>query len=133
MPQHNSYFPMEFKIDTKSTYTNIKPPEAPIDAIMTENIRQKWYELVDDGCQNLILDLENSTSADENGIAGLLKLHEDCYSNGRSFVIVSLAGLAARQVKESEKAAALNIAPTQAEAVDIINMEILERELFDEE
>jgi len=62
-----------------------------------------------------------------------LNLHEDCYSNGRSFVIVSLTGLAARQVKESEMASSLNIAPTQAEAVDIVNMEILERELFNEE
>ena len=124
---------MDFKIDTKSTYTNIKPPQAALDAIMTETIRQKWYELVDDGCQNLILDLSECLNATETGINGLLTLHEDSYNNNRSFVIAGLTGDAAREVKDSEYGDALNIAPTLAEAVDIINMEILERDLFNEE
>ncbi len=126
----NLYFLMEFKIDTKSTYTNIAPPTGPLDAIMTDAIRQKWYELIDDGCQNLILDLHNITNATQEGIEDLLELHEDNYSNNRSLAITGLTGAAAQDLKNAGE---LNITPTLIEAVDIINMEVLERELFSEE
>jgi len=124
---------MDLKIDTKSSYTNITPPVAPLDAIMTDAIRQKWHELVEEGCQNLVLDLQNTTNATEDGITGLLALHEDNYSNNRSFAITGLSGAAAQDLKNASIASALNITPTLIEAVDIINMEILERELFGEE
>jgi anti-anti-sigma regulatory factor len=124
---------MDFKIDTKSTYTNITPLETLLDANMTEAIRQKWYELVEDGCQNLILDLQNCTDAQQNGINGLLQMHEDCYSNDRSFVIIGLNTSVTEQFKNTESTESLNIVPTLAEAIDLINMEILERDLFSEE
>lgn len=121
---------MDFKIDTKTTYTNIALPQGRLDAIMTEAIRQKWHELIENGCQNLIVDLSNCTDADENGVAGLLELHEENYNNGRSFMIIGVNNVVAQQLKD---AAMLNIVPTLIEAVDMINMEILERELFGEE
>jgi hypothetical protein len=35
--------------------------------------------------------------------------------------------------KEAQLDGAINIAPTEVEGIDIISMEIIERELFDEE
>jgi hypothetical protein len=124
---------MDFKIDTKATYTNIKPPVAALDAIMTESIRQKWYSLLEEGCQNMILDLENCESATEEGILDLKAIHEDSYGNNRSFIIIKVSQKIEQQINKYDTAHNLAIVPTINEAVDMVNMEILERDLFNEE
>jgi len=60
-------------------------------------------------------------------------LHEACYNEDQSLVFTGIqpAVLGAMQQKEIDLA--VNIAPTEVEAVDIISMEILERDLFNED
>jgi len=122
---------MEFKIDTKTTYTHITPIANVLDAKLTESIRQKWEQLRQRGSHNLIVDLQNCIEADKMSFGKLSELHKDLYSGGNSLVFT---GLQDDIADELEKAyTELNIAPTMEEAVDIVNMEILERDLFNEE
>jgi hypothetical protein len=60
-------------------------------------------------------------------------MHENSYSNSRSLVFTGLQSQVMQVIKDEELDESINIAPKMIEAVDIISMEILERDLFSEE
>ncbi len=124
---------MEFKIDTKPTYTVLTPVANRLNAALTEAISQKWLELTDSGSPaNLLVDLHNIIEADENAAALLFEMHEAWYEQEQSLVFTNLQDAVAKKIKAGDEDGILNIAPTYEEAVDIISMEILERDLFNE-
>lgn len=124
---------MEFKIDTKPTYTVITPVDARIDANMTAALGQKCEELATSGSCNYIIDLQHCTSGDNTSFDDLVQMHENCYNNSQSLVFTGLQNGVMQQLQELELDNVLNIAPQMIEAIDIISMEILERDLFNEE
>lgn len=124
---------MEFKIDTKPTYSIVTPISNSLDAILTAAVRHKWESLVESGSGNIIVDLHNCTSADAGSLPTLTELHQDIYSAHKSLVFTHLQPEVMAALKEGELDEVINLAPTMNEAIDIVSMEILERELFDEE
>jgi anti-anti-sigma regulatory factor len=124
---------MEFKIDTKPSYTIITPVTNVIDAKLTEAVRQKWGELSEAGSKNLIVDLRNALELDPTCFDGMSGLHEDFYTNSQSLVFANVPEGLIKEFKPLETDSPVNISPTMAEAIDIISMEILERDLFNEE
>jgi anti-anti-sigma factor len=124
---------MEFKIDTKDTFTVITPVAKELNAQLADNIAAKCEEIRQNGSSNFIIDLQNATTADQHGLDALVKLHEDCYGNDRSLVFTGATAEVMRVMKENETDLLLNVAPKMIEAVDIISMEILERDLLGEE
>ena len=124
---------MEFKIDTKPSYSIITPAYNVLDANLTGALRQKWEELAQSGSHNVIVDLSACSSADESALESVLTLHQDCYSSDLSLVFTNVSGDVLSVLKKKELHHTINLAPTLIEAVDIISMEILERDLFNEE
>lgn len=124
---------MEFKIDTKSSFTIITPNTATLDANLTEAIRQKWKELTESGSNNLVVDLTACIDADDTAYNQLVHLHQDFYNSQQSLVFINMSNNIIQDLKNKEIDQLLNIAPTLIEATDIISMEILERDLFNEE
>ncbi len=123
---------MEFKIDTKPTYSVITPVDTAIDANMTAALSDKCQELAKSGSTNYIVDLQNCTTADNTSLDDLVQMHENCYNNSQSLVFTGVQGGVMQQLQNAELDTVLNIAPKMIEAVDIVSMEILERDLFDE-
>ncbi len=124
---------MEFKIDTKSTYILITPVFNDLNAAFVSALRQKSRELSENGRNNFIIDLHNCLEADPKSFPGLAEMHEDCYSNEQSLVFTNIQDAVLQSLKQEEMDTAINIAPTLIEAVDIVSMEVLERDLFGEE
>jgi len=124
---------MEFKIDTKSSYILITPVSNHLDAKLTAGLRQKCRELTENGRNNFIVDLHNCLDGDKSSFIGLVEMHEDCYSNEQSLVFTNVQNEVMQALKAEEMDNSINIAPTLIEAVDIVSMEILERDLFGEE
>lgn len=123
---------MEFKIDTKPTYSVITPVNTAIDANMTAALSDKCQELAKSGSINYIIDLQHCTEADNTSLDDLVQMHENCYNNSQSLVFTGVQGGVMQQLQDAELDTVLNIAPKMIEAVDIVSMEILERDLFDE-
>lgn len=123
---------MEFKIDTKPTYSVITPVNSTIDANLTAALSDKCQELANSGSTNYIIDLQHCTEADNTSFDDLVQMHENCYNNSQSLVFTGVHAGVLQQLQESELDTVLNIAPKMIEAIDIISMEILERDLFDE-
>lgn len=124
---------MEFKIDTNSNYVQITLVADVLDAKLTEALGQKQTELAKNGAENFLIDLSACTNADKSSLPELVHMHADCYSNGQSLVFIGIKESVMQLLKETGTDLAINIAPTHIEAVDIISMEILERDLFNEE
>jgi anti-anti-sigma regulatory factor len=124
---------MEFKIYTKTSYSILNPVINRLDANLTAALRQKWEALRQSGSYNLIIDMHNCLEMDNQSLPFLYEAHKDIYSSGESLVFINLQDKLLYQFKQQETDMPFNIAPTMAEAIDIISMEILERDLFHEE
>jgi len=124
---------MEFKIDTKDTYTVITPLISTIDAKLTDAIYEKCDISGQIGSSNYIIDLRQCQEIADDAFKGLKKLHEYCYNNSRSLVFTGINAVLLKTLKENGTDKLINIALTMLEAIDIISMEILERDLYNEE
>jgi anti-anti-sigma factor len=124
---------MEFKIDTKPAYTLITPEAGTVDANLAAALTTKCRELMESGSANFIIDLKNCSRADVSSSPALAELHEQCYGEQHSLVFTGLQEPVLQFFREQELHETLHITPTLAEAVDIVSMEILERDLFGED
>ncbi len=124
---------MKFKIDTKDTFTIIMPEEGQIDAKMTAALHEQCQEIRQSGSNNLIVDFQNCNEMDGTAVQGFVELHEESYSQDMSLVYTGISKQGINILKQDETDLLINIAPTMKEAIDIISMEILERDLFSEE
>ncbi|HEY9177791.1 MAG TPA: STAS domain-containing protein [Flavipsychrobacter sp.] len=124
---------MEFKFDTKTTYTIVTPQSDVLNDKITGKLSDITKADYDNDGNNFIIDLQQCTSADNTSLGGLLALHDDCYAAQRSLVFTGVQPGVLRLLQNNDNAQRLNIAPTMQEAVDIISMEILERDLLSEE
>ncbi len=124
---------MDFKIDTKDAFAIIIPVTGKLDANLAEEVVNKCNETRLNGSNNLIIDLQHITDVEESALAVFVQLHEDSYSNEQSLVFTGINPNVGAALKANETDLLLNVAPKMIEAVDIISMEILERDLFGEE
>ncbi len=124
---------MEFKIDTKDTFTIITPVSTTIDANLAEELDNQCEALRQNGSYNFIVDMQFATEADSEAIDTLVALHEKTYGCNESIVFTGIKSKVMAALKVNELDLQLNVAPKMREAVDIICMEILERELYKEE
>ena len=124
---------MEFKIDTKDAFTIIIPLNGAIDAKLAVALQEKIVQMRHSGSKNFIINMENCDAMDKNAVNGLVALHEESYGIDQSLVYTGISKQGMGILKENETDLLINIAPSMHEAIDIISMEILERDLFNEE
>ncbi len=123
---------MEFKIDAKDNYTRITPESTAFDANVADLLAGKCKTLYENGSKNFIIDLSDCKTANMDALESLIGLTANMYEMEHSFVLTNLSAALLSQIKDADAIDSLNYAPTFIEAVDIINMEILERDLFRE-
>ncbi len=124
---------MEFKIDTKDTFTVLTPISGKIDANFTGALGTRCMETRQSGSKNVIVNLEHVTAIDKEVVPDLINLHEESYAEDASLVFTMVNEKVMAVFKEDETDLLINIAPRMDEAIDIVSMEILERDLFSEE
>ncbi len=124
---------MEFKIDTKDTFTVIMPVSDTISANLAGGLIKKWEETRQSGSKNFIIDLQSCSDADIKAVKYLVELHQKSYELDSSLVYTGISKKVMDALKTDETDLLINIAPHMNEAIDIISMEILERDLMSEE
>lgn len=123
---------MQFKLDTKEQYTVITPQTNMLDAQLAANLAVQCQQLSEKGDNNFIIDLEECIEVHPDFLIPLTELSALCYEQGQSFVLVHPPSAMIQIIKSENAIDSLNYAPTLIEAIDIVSMEILERDLFDE-
>lgn len=120
---------MKFKIDTKEKIVVFCPEEAALDANLSDEFVNTLNTLPELKGRNLILDLIFVEKTDLSGVQAILTVYEQMYANGCSCAITGVNSTLTKELKETGSDM-LNIAPTMAEAIDLVMMEELERELL---
>lgn len=124
---------MRFKIDTKEKILIISPEISKLDANLSGAFVSEITGLPELEGRNLILDMALVQEADEAGIQAILTVYRYQYGSNLSCAITSLNNTLTAAISREDSDELLNITPTLSEAIDLVMMESLERELLDGE
>ncbi|MFL5809500.1 MAG: STAS domain-containing protein [Flavisolibacter sp.] len=121
---------MEVKTDTKEKFHVIRVESPQISANMAAELNRQLEELLKGTIKNVVLNLSNVKSMDEEAAEVLVRAQQNFYENEASFVICSLSDEVEAFLDSKELLEIMNVTPTESEAYDIVQMEEIERELL---
>ncbi len=119
---------MQFKIDTKEKIVLIRLEEKTLDAKMSDTFVSTLSAAGGLEEKNLILDLHSLESADDAGLKAIFTVYARQYDRGLSAAVARLNSTLTQQLTAAYPEM-LNVVPTESEAIDMVMMEDLEREL----
>jgi anti-anti-sigma factor len=122
---------MQVKIDTKEKFHAITILEPVLAANMTADLDNCLLPLLQNGVKNVVLNLKDIQTLDNAAGQHIVTLRKRFQANGASFVLCGLHPAVAASLEARGTLALLNVAPSQSEAQDIVQLEEMERELSD--
>ena len=123
---------MNFKIDTREKFTVI----TPLSDFLYDNLTAEFLKLSHSFIEkriNLVINFKNVNTINEHLIEQIAALQEEFYQKNLSFVLCDIRKNVLNVITELELDEILNIAPSETEAWDIVQMEEVERELLGDE
>jgi anti-anti-sigma regulatory factor len=123
---------MLVKLDTKEKFHVITILEPVLTANMTEDLERTFNECTQNEVKNVIVDLAGVTEMDLETAMKLCNMQQNSYENNHSFVFCSLQKQLEQWLDSQELLELMNVTPTASEAMDIVQMEEIERERFGE-
>lgn len=124
---------MEVKTSTKEKFHVIAVAASNLSALLAEDLCNRLQRHLQDTVRNVVVNLKDVKSIDEEGAECLAKSQQAFYEKGASFVICELVPEVENFLDEKGLLELMNVTPTESEAGDIVQMEEIERELLDEE
>lgn len=123
---------MIVKIDTKEKFHVVTPQEHTLSVNMTDELNHLLLSCLEKDVKNVILNMTEVTEMHETVAEMLLKSQQLFYDQKVSFVICGLKPDLENWLDSKEMLELMNVTPTESEAWDIVQMEEIEREMFDE-
>lgn len=120
---------MKFTVDKHEKYILIKLNESKLNSLISPQLKSELILTNTEGQRNVILDLSLVKYSDSSGLSSLLVGHRLCKNAEGSFIITGLNENISRLIAISQLETVLTIVPTVGEAVDLIFMEEIEKEL----
>lgn len=124
---------MEVKTNTKEKFHVIGVAAPHLSALLAAELCNRLQRHLQDTVRNVVVNLKDVKSMDEEGAECLVKSQQAFYEKGASFVVCELSPEVERFLDENDLLELMNVTPTESEAGDIVQMEEIERELLDEE
>lgn len=120
---------MKFTVDKHEKYILVRLNESKLNSLVTPQLKSELIMMNTEGQRNIVLDLCQVKFADSSGLSSLLVGHRLCKNAGGSFVLTCLSDAVSRLITISQLENVLTIVPTTEEAIDLIFMEEIEKEL----
>jgi anti-sigma B factor antagonist len=120
---------MKFAVDKHEKYILIKLNESKLNSLVTPQLKSELILINTEGQRNIILDLSQVKFADSSGLSALLVGHRLCKNAEGSFILTGLNDAVSRLITISQLENVLSIVPSTEEAIDLIFMEEIEKEL----
>jgi len=120
---------MKVKIDTREKFHVITILESSLPANMTEEMENLRSGLPDNNVKNVIINMKDIENLDKAAAEQLLAAQQRFYEQNASFVICALQAGPKQFLDKIGLLELLNHTPTESEAMDIVQMEEIEREL----
>ena len=121
---------MNVKTDTKEKFSVITPDAAELTANMTEELSNMLLGYLQKDIPHVILKMSEVQQVEEKAAEALSVLQQQFYENNASMVICELQPAVEEQLDQLELLELLNVTPTESEAWDIVQMEMIEREIL---
>ena len=119
---------MMVKIDTREKFHVITILETELAANMTEKMDKVISPLLDDNVKNAIINMKDIKNVESAAADQLVKIHDRFYESNASFVVCELQPEVRKALEHSGTLEKLNYTPTESEAMDMVQMEEIERE-----
>ena len=120
---------MKFTVDKHEKYVLIKLNESKLNSLNSPQLKSELILYNSEGQRNIILDLSNVKYSDSSGLSSLLVGHRICKNADGTFILTRINENIARLIAISQLENILNIVETVDEAIDLIFMEEIEKEL----
>lgn len=121
---------MKFEVDTTTDKVAIiKSKVEKLDAIHAPELKSEIVLLNKSGNKNLVMDLTETRYIDSSGLSAILVANRVCRDMNGTFVLCGLQSAVKNLISISQLDSVLKITPTSSEAVDLVYMEEVEREL----
>ncbi|HEY8404342.1 MAG TPA: STAS domain-containing protein [Flavobacteriales bacterium] len=120
---------MKFKVDHKEKVAIITSSVEKLDAIHAPELKGEIVMLNKEGHRNIILNLTDTRYIDSSGLSAILVGNRMCNEANGSFVICGLQENVSKLISISQLDKILKITPTLSEAVDLVYMDEVEREI----
>lgn len=120
---------MKFTVDKHEKYVLIKLNENKLNSLNSPQLKSELILCNSEGQRNIILDLHNVKYSDSSGLSSLLVGHRICKNSEGSFILTRINENIARLISISQLDNILNIVNTVDEAIDLVFMEEIEKEL----
>jgi len=119
---------MMVKIDTREKFHVITIHEAVLAANMTEKMDKVLLTLLDDNVKNVIINMKDIKIVESAAAEHLVRIHNTFYDSNASFVVCELQQDVKNSFENTRTLEKLNFTPTESEAMDMVQMEEIERE-----
>ncbi len=120
---------MKFTVDKHEKYVLIKLNESKLNSLISPRLKSELILMNTDGQRNIILDLSTVKFSDSSGLSSLLVGHRICKNADGNFILTGITDSVARLISISQLESVLSIVSTTEEAIDLIFMEEIEKEL----
>lgn len=120
---------MKFTVDKHEKYVLITLVEPKLNSLISPQLKSELILSNTEGQRNIILDISSVKYTDSSGLSSLLVGHRICKNAEGAFIITGVNDNIARLINISQLDSVLTIVPTVEEAIDLIFMEEIEKEL----
>ena len=120
---------MNFTIEDKGRYTLVTSNVDKLDTTCAPELKSELVYLNKTNVRNVIIDLSATRYCDSSGLSALLVANRLCKSVNGTLVVCGLQEPVKKLVQISQLESVLSITPTVAEAVDLLYMEEIEKDV----
>ncbi|MFT4771280.1 MAG: anti-sigma B factor antagonist [Cryomorphaceae bacterium] len=118
-----------FRIQKEDQYAIVYTETEKIQSINAPLLKSELVMLIKSGIKNIIVDMADTRYCDSSGLSALLTGNRLSHEADGSFVLSSLQPSVEKLVAISQLTSVFDIVPTKDEAIDVVLMEEIEREL----
>lgn len=120
---------MKFSVDKHEKYILIKLDENKLNSLVSPQLKSELILTNTEGQRNIILDMSGVKYADSSGLSSLLVGHRLCKNAEGVFILTGINDAVSRLLTISQLDTVITIVPKVEEAIDLIFMEEIEKEL----
>ena len=123
------YRTMNFTIEDKGRYTLVTSNVDKLDTTCAPELKSELVYLNKTGVRNVIIDVSRTRYCDSSGLSALLVANRLCKSVNGSLVVCGLQEPVQKLVQISQLESVLSITPSMNEAVDLLYMDEIEKDI----
>ncbi len=120
---------MKFTVDKHEKYIVIKLNESKLNSLISPQLKSELILTNTEGQRNIVLDLSSVKYSDSSGLSSLLVGLRLCKNANGSFILTGVTDAVSKLITISQLDNVMTIVPTVEEAIDLIFMEEIEKEL----